>query len=539
MVRKSLLLVGLIVILVTAAAFAANENPEGQVTIVGSNMETLNPLLSESSYETTVLNGIFSQLVRLDDTGGYVPDLAKEVPTVDNGGISPDGLTFTFHLNENATWHDGEPVTAEDVKFTWEMIMNDKAQVVSRSGFDEIESIETPDPYTVIMHKNKATANWLSTWAQTSGAIIPEHLWEDVDPVEFTKGHEYSRKPIGSGPFKFVEWEPQSYLIMEANKDFYGEGPYLQKVIYREVEDPVTQLTMLRTGEADIALNLEGSQLDQIKQIDRLQLSLDPASVYVHMTFNIDNPIFKDKRTRQALSYALPRDQIVEKVLNGVGVPAATSTYPNLWAYDESIKPYPYDMEKARELLTEAGWHDVDGDGVLENDDGSTFEFTLYTNAGRQIRERIAQIAQQIWGQLGVKVNLEFQESTTLYGPTLEQRKFDMIMFGWVTGADPDETTLYHSEEIPSEENGYVGQNYAGYRNEDVDALLDAGNLLMNNKDRIPLYHKIQSILYEEQPMICVYWYVNINVAPANMENWRPAPFTNGRTWNIYEWKLN
>ncbi len=535
---SKVLLVCLVFLLSSVAALAANQNPEGTVTIVGSNIETLNPILSESSYETTVLNGIFSQLVRLTDQGALIPDLATEVPSLANGGISADGLVYTFHLNPAAKWHDGQPVTAEDVKFTWEMIMNENTAVPSRNGYDEIDRIETPDRHTVVMYKTKATADWLLNWAQTSGCIIPKHLWKDVDPVEFTKGHPLSRQPIGSGPFKLAEWQPASYLILEANQEYFGDGPYLEKVIYKEVENNLTQLTMLKTGEADIALNMEGQQLEQVKAIDRLDVALNPASIYVHMTFNLDNPIFQDKRTRQALSYALPREQIVDKILNGVGLPAATSTAPVLWAYDQSIKPYPYDMEKAAQLLAEAGWKDVDGDGVLENQDGLKFEFSIATNAGRQVRERIAQIAQQFWGQLGVKVELDFEESTTLYGDTLDNRKFDMIMFGWITPATPDEFTLYHSSQIPTPENGMVGQNYAGYVNEKVDSLLEAGQYLLNDEDRLPLYQMIQQIVYDELPMLYVYFFVNIDVAPKNLLNWKPAPFTNARSWNMYEWKL-
>ncbi len=532
-----LLMVSLMVLIVGFGVTAKNLNPEGQITIVGSNVETLNPLLSESSYETTVLNGVFSQLIRLTDSADLIPDLAVEVPTVENGGISEDGMVFTFHLRKDVKWHDGTPLTAEDVLFTWDIIMNDDVAVVSRDGFDQIERIEIPDPYTVIMYKTEPTANWLLTWAGTGGAIVPKHLWENAAPSEFSKAHELSRQPIGSGPFKFAEWVPGSYIILEANKDYYGDGPYLAKIIYKEVESNLTQITMLKTGEADISMNLEGSQLEQVKAIDRLKTTLDPASIYVHMTFNLENPIFQDKLTRQALSYALPRELIVEKILKGVGIPAATSTSPVLWAYDKNITPYPFDMEKAKELLTKAGWRDMDGDGILENGD-LKFEFELATNAGRQIRERIAQIAQQYWKQLGIKVNLSFQESTTLYGDTLENRKFDMIMFGWVTGSDPDEFTMYHSSQIPSESNGLTGQNYGSYINPEIDELLEDGRAMMNNEDRIPLYHKVQSIVYDEIPMLYVYFYVEINVAPKNLLNWRPAPFTNAKTWNINEWKF-
>lgn len=532
-----LLLLSLVVALGTMGVAAKNASPSGQVTIVGANVETLNPLLSESTYETTVLNCIFSQLIRLTETGQLIPDLATAVPSVENGGMSKDGKTVTFKLRKDAKWQDGQPVTADDVVFTWKTIMNNDVAVVSRDGFDDIAKMEAPDKYTVVMYRSKVEANWMLNWAQTGGSIIPKHLWDKVKPSEFTKAHELSRKPVGSGPFKLKEWVPGSYLILEANKDYYGTGPFLSRIIYKEVENNLTQLTMLQTGEADMALNLQGNQLDQAKAISRLKVTLDPAATYLHMTFNLDNPVFKDKRTRQALSYALPRDLIVKNILNNVGIPAATSTSPVLWAYDKTIKPYAFDMAKAKTLLTQAGWKDTDGDGILENN-GVKLRFSIATNAGRQERERIAQVAQQYWQQLGAKVDLSFQETTTLFGDTLENRKFDIIMFGWVTGADPDETSLYHSEQIPTEANGNTGQNYAGYKNAKLDALLDKGAATLKQADRLPIYKQIQQIVYDELPLLYVYYFVNIDVAPKNLQGWKPAPFTNTISWNAYEWKL-
>jgi peptide/nickel transport system substrate-binding protein len=189
--RFTALILILLVVIGTNLVSAANANPEGQIVIVGTDVETLNPMLSESTYESVVLNGIFSQLVRMDEAGNLLPDLAVEVPTVDNGGISADGKVFTFHLRKDAKWHDGKPVTAKDVVFTWEMIMK-APQVVSRDGFSDIERMETPDDYTVVMYLKEQRAAWLLNWAAVSGAIIPAHVWKDVAPTEFTKDHNES-----------------------------------------------------------------------------------------------------------------------------------------------------------------------------------------------------------------------------------------------------------------------------------------------------------------------------------------------------------
>lgn len=535
--RKSIALLACLVLLLSLSglALSANPNPKGQVIIgaIGDN-ETLNPLLSEANSETQLLNGVFSQLIRLNDKGDFIPDLAKEVPTLENGGISSDGLTFTFHLRDDVKFHDGHPLTAEDVKFTWETIMNPDVQVVSRDGFDKISSLETPDAYTVIMHLDKFEANFLFTWAQTAGSIVPKHILGNVAPSEINKAQDYSRNPIGSGPFKFAEWKDGQYTMLVANKEYFGEGPYLDRVIQKVVPDSNTLLTQIRTGEVDIA-QLQPGQYELAKAIPHIRVDLNPAATYQQITLNLDRPWFKDKKVRQALSYATPRDLIKNAVLKGVGVPAAGSTSPVLWAYDESLEPHEFDLGKANQLLDEAGW--VKGaDGIREKD-GTKLSFTICTNAGNITREQIEQVLQQEWKKIGVDLNIRNYEWATFIGDILDNRKFDAALFAWVTGADPDETTLYHSNQIPTEANGKEGQNYMGYVNPEMDKLLDAGKLTFDREERTRIYRQVQRIYYEDVPMIYLYYYVNVDVYPADLQNYKPAPFTNTISWNMAEWK--
>ncbi|MCL4517323.1 MAG: peptide-binding protein [Firmicutes bacterium] len=525
-----------LVLAVSGLALAANKSPKGQITVGQlGDVETLNPLLSEENAGTMILNGLFSQLIRVDEKGNFVPDLATQVPTVQNGGISKDGLVYTFHLRKGVKFHDGQPLTAEDVKFTWETLMNDKVQVVSRDGFDKIKKFEVVNPYTVRMTLDQPYAPFLVTWAQTAGDIVPKHILGKLKPEEITKGGDFSRHPIGSGPFKFKEWKEATYIIIEANKNYFGKGPYLEKVIFKVVPDTNTLLTQVKTGEVDVVNNIQPKQYVQIKDDPRLNVQLNPASIYLHITFNLKNPIFQDKRVRQALSYALPRDLIVKSILNGIGQPAAGSTSPVLWAYDKSIKPYPYDLKKANELLDEAGW-EMGSDGIRVKD-GKPLSFEISTNSENQTRLQIEQVAQQEWKKIGVDLKIKNYEATTLFGDVLEQMKFDTIMFAWVTGSDPDEFTLYHSSQIPTPDH-QVGQNYINYKNPEMDKLLEEGQKTTDIKKRKEIYSKIQKIYAEDQPMLYVYYYVNIDVAPKALENWRPAPFTNTMTWNINEWKL-
>lgn len=518
------------------AGLAANAHPKGQITVgMLDTLEHMNPILSEEMNGTYVLNAIFSQLLRMNADGDLVPDLAVKVPTVANGGISKDGLVYTFQLNKKAKWHDGKPVTSADVKFTWETIMNPKVQVVSRDGFDKIAKIETPDKYTVKMYLKERQADWLLNWAQTQASIVPEHILGKFKPEQITKGMDFARHPIGSGPYKFVEWKENQYVIVEANKDYFGKGPYLQKIIYRLGYNTNTLLVALRTGEIDVT-QVQPNQAEEVKKISRLQVVLKPSAIYAHITPDLRKPIFQDVRVRQALSYAIPREQIVQKILKGIGQPAASSLTPVSWAYDKKIKPYPFDLAKAKQLLDEAGWKDTDGDGIREKN-GKPFKVSISTNSENAIRVQIEQILKEYWKQIGVDLEIKNYDGNTLFGDILENIKFDLILFAWVSPASPDEWTLYHSSQIPSPTN-QVGQNYSAYKNPEVDRLLKEARETDDRKVRTAKYHKIMEILYHDLPLFPLYFYVDVNVAPKNLVNFKPAAFTNGYTWNIYEWQL-
>lgn len=521
-----------------AAGLAANPNPKGKITVgLLDTVEQLNPSLSEEMNGTYVLNGIFSQLIRLDDNGSLVPDLATVVPTVANGGVSNDGMVYTFRLNRNAKWHDGQPVTSADVKFTWETIMNPKVQVVTRDGFDKVAKIETPDKYTVKMYLKEKTAAWLLNWAQTQGSILPQHILGKLDPSEITKGGDFARHPIGSGPYKFVEFKESSYILLEANKDYYGTGPYIQKIIFKLGFNTNTLLVAFKTGEVDVG-QVQPSQYEEIQKVTRVKVYKKPASTYAHATFDLRKPMFQDRRVRQALSYATPRELIVKNLLKGVGVPATCSITPVNWAYNANLKPYPFDLAKAGKLLDEAGWKDTNGDGIREKD-GRPLRMSISTNQENQIRVQIEQVLKEEWKKIGVDLEIKNYDGNTLFGDILENIKFDLILFAWVSGADPsDEYLMYHSQQIPSAANSMAGQNYEAYRNPELDKILEDARATDDQKVRIPLYYKEQEILYRDVPMLYLYYYVNINVAIPKLAAFKPAGFTNGFTWNINQWQL-
>lgn len=526
----------LLVLAWSTLVLAANPNPKGQV-IIGSigEIETLNPALSEQAAETQLLNGIFSKLLRLDNHGQFLPDLALEVPTVENDGISKDGLTITFRLRPNVKWHDGQPLTAEDVKFTWELHMHPDVQVVSRAGFETIDSIATPDTQTVVMNLKRSEADFLTTWAAPEGSILPKHILSQYAPSEITKTHRFSQSPIGSGPFKFKEWKDGEYVLLEANTEYYGDGPYLAKVIQKVVPDSNTLLTQLRTGEVDI-VQVQPNQYELAKAIPHVKVDLNPASIYQHITLNFDKvPAFKDKLVRQALSYAIPRYLIVQSICKDVAVPATASIAPISWAYNPNIKPYPYDLQKANQLLDAAGWK-MTSSGIREKD-GAKLTFTISTNSGNITREQIEQVLQQEWKKIGVDLVIQNYEATTFFGDILNYRKFDAALFAWITGSDPNEIFSYHSRQIPTPENNWEGQNYSGYINPEMDELQVKGLTTFDQEERQKIYYRVQEICHDELPMLYLYYYVNVDCYPQDLKNYKPAPYTNGISWNINEWQ--
>lgn len=531
-------IIALLVLALPAVSLAANPHPSGRV-VVGmlGDAETLNPLLSENQNEQDILNGIFDNLLKVDDHGNFLPDLATQVPTIQNGGISKDGLVYTFHLRKDVKWHDGEPFTAKDVIFTWKTIMNPKVPVVSRSGFDKIAQMTAPDPYTVIMRLKEPFAPFLLNWS--GPGIVPEHILAKVPADQITKAGAFSHHPIGTGPFMFKEWKSGSYILLTANKNYFGKGPYLSEVVFKVVPDSNTLLTQLRTHEIDVLPGAQPNQYSELTKIQGIKILKKDSAIYAHITPNtIKDPILADKRVRQALEYALPRQEIVAKILNGIGrVASAASITPTSWAFNPNLKPYPFDLNKAKALLAEAGWK-PGPDGILQKD-GRPLKLTISTNAGNKTREMIEQIAQQYWRQIGVDLQIQNYEPTTFFGDILDHMKFDLALFAWVSPPDPDETTLYASWQIPDPATGNTnGQNYAGYKNPEIDKILKEAVATPDMAVRKKLYWREQEILHEDLPLLYLYYYQDIHAYNANLLNYRPSGTTVGNCWNIALWQL-
>lgn len=502
-----------------------------------TDIETLNPILSEAANETDIMNGIFSTLIKVTDKLELEPDLLAELPE-----ISEDGLKYTFRLREGVKFHDGAELTAEDVKFTYEMKLAEGNAVPSRLMWEKIEKFEIIDRYNFTITLKELDVTWLEGWAYAEGMIIPKHIVEPefiAGGNSLTKGGDFSRNPVGSGPYKFVEWKANEFVMLEAFDGYFRGKPAIEKIVFKIVPDTNTLLAQFTNGEIDI---YDRAQANQYKELVALKEGGAPIEVhnfssfiYLHASFNLRLPVFQDKAVRQALNYAFPKEQFVETVLDGVGTVAHSNIPAMSWAFNPNVKQYGYNPEKAVQLLEDAGWV-LGADGVRVKD-GVRLSFTMSTNSGNKIRESFQEIAKQEWEAIGAEVKIQNYEAATLFGDILENIKFDMIIFAWVSGFDPDSKTLFHSKQQPDKYGS--GQNYVGYENPRVDELLEAGLKEVDMEKRKEIYWEIQEILSEEVPYIFVYYFNSVTAVPANLKNFKPNPTQANATWNIYEWALN
>jgi len=512
--------------------------PGGRVVIgVQHEPEMLSEMLNAMATNNLVCNLIFSKFVKYDDQLNLFPDLITEIPTVENGGISPDFLTYTYHLREDAMWHDGRPVTSRDVKFTYEVIMDPDVNVESREGWDVVKSVETPDDHTVVFHLNRHYPDFVSeTFFDES--VLPEHVLKSQTGKRF-HASRFHHAPVGSGPFKFKEWVSGSHLILMANHDYYGEGPYLNGVVFKFIPNENTLLIQLKTGEIDIFDNANINFIDQLYGIRGIVVYTTPMLMYEHLDFNTEHEVLRDKRVRQALSYATNKKEIAEQIYNGLVTVAPLDEFEASQYFDRSVADrVTYDPDEARRLLRLAGWHDTDGDGFVDRD-GRKLELSITASAGQLNRERTQLVLREQYSQVGVDLKIRNYNGTVLYGTyedggILKRGKFDIAMYAWLSSPEPaTKEALYSSKNIPPR-----GQNNPRINHRELTELLARGSTEVDPAERVEIYRRVSEILVEEVPVVPLFWYTSVDPCTDRLQNFRPNPTQSADSWNASVWYL-
>lgn len=509
----------------------AKQLQRGGQLIYGTLQEpnTLNPLLSDLMATAEVGRLVFSGLVTSDDKGQWMPDLAVEVPTLQNGGVSADGLTVTYKLRSGVTWHDGVPFSAEDVRFTWNLIMNGQNKVVSQEGYNFISAIDIPDNQTVVVRFKEYYAPYLTLFS----TILPKHKLEGIQDLNKAS---FNRMPIGTGPFKFKEWRIAESISFEANGAYFQGRPALDAILYKIIPDTNILLTQLKSGDIDLVTNIVPAQLEQFKAVANVKTMITPSMVWEHLDFNLDNSLFQDVRVRQAIQLGVDRQALVATTLRNVAGVALTDQPPFSWAYNGNVKLGGRDVNAAKELLSQAGW--LPGtDGICAKE-GRKLTFTLVTTNGNKMREAVAQQLAQQLKDIGILLQVQYVDVPGFFADVLKNRRFEAAMYAWVAGIDPENSRLWHSKYIPGRVNGFDGQNYSGWRNPEIDKLTEQGKMTVDMEQRKQIYYRIQEVMVQEVPVIPLYYRATIDVVKNNIANYRPNPTPAGNFWNAWQWGI-
>ncbi|HEX9020592.1 MAG TPA: peptide-binding protein [Nitrospirota bacterium] len=499
----------------TACGHKIERNPN--TIAVGSNGDArrLNPVIANDSASGDINDIVFNGLVKYDKDLKLVGDLAEKWE------ITNGGRTVTFHLRKGVRWHDGVEFTAEDCLFTYQKFIDPKVVTPYSSSYTDIAKAEAADRYTFRVTYREPFSPALESWGM---GMLPKHLLEgkDINTAPF------NRHPVGTGPYKFKEWIAGQKIVLDANEDYFEGRPHIDQFIYRIIPDSSTMFQELLSGGVDM-MGLNPLQYLRKSETRRIRENYAkfryPANRYTYLGFNLTNPLFGDKTVRQAISYAIDRKGIIDGILLGIGR-VCTGPFSDVsWAYNPNAKSYDHDPERARRMLADAGWKDLNSDGILEKN-GKPFRFTILTNQGNNERIRTAEIIQQNLKAVGIDVNIRVMEWQAFL-EQVDKRSFDTIILGWSMGRDPDIYDIWHSSKTKKGE-----YNFIGYKNPEVDRLLVEGRRTFDIEKRKKIYYRIHAILAEEQPYAFLYVpdatpivhkrFKGIEVAPAGiMYNFR------------------
>jgi peptide/nickel transport system substrate-binding protein len=467
---------------------------------------------------------IYDGLVKLDRDLKMVPSMAE------SWTYSPDCLELTFKLRRDVKWHDGRPFTADDVLFTYQTMINPKTPAPFKEGFMLVKDVQTPDPYTVRVFHDKPYARALETWGTY---MLPKHALQSFAAAGTLRESPQNSHPVGTGPYRFQEWKPGEKVVLVANPDYFEGRPYLSRIVYRVIPSQATIFLELKAQGVDYASSLTGIQYARQTEYPAFRKAYHkfryPGSGYTFVGFNLKDPRFADLRVRQAFAHAINKQELIDGVRLGLAREATGPIRPGTWAYTDDVKRFPFDPEKAKALLAEAGWKDRDGDGLVEDRDGKPFTLTIRTNQGNDERKKIAEITQQRLKEIGIQVDIQLIEWAAFIKEFVKPRRFEVVVLGMGSGTDPDQFVVWHSSQ-----RGPDQMNRTGYANAEVDRLLELGRSSCVQAERVQYYHRIQQILAEDLPMIFLYTADALPVVAGRIHGVSAAP--SGILYNFTEW---
>jgi peptide/nickel transport system substrate-binding protein len=485
----------------------------------------LNPILASDSASAAINSLVFNGLTKYDKDLNLVGDLAEKWE------IKDGGKEIIFYLKKNVFWHDGERFTSKDVKFTYEKLISPSIKTPYSSDFILIKKCEVIDDYTIKFVYKEPFVPTLESWGI---GIIPKHIF-DTEKYDFHK-HPANRSPIGTGPYKFKRWITDEKIELEVNENYFEGRPYISKYVFRVVPDQSVQFLELLNESID-SMNLTPDQFFAYEEFFKSYKKFSyPSFSYTYLGFNLKNPLFKDKKVRQAIAYAINKQEIINAILLGKGKTATGPFPPQSWAYNEEVKDFEYNPKKAKELLVESGWFYNEQKKVLQRIEYANgkkqirnFKFTLITNQGNKSRQLIAEVIQKQLKDIGIEVEILILEWSIFINNYITPRNFDAVILGWSLSRDPDQFSIWHS----SQKN--PGQyNFVSYENPEVDKLLELGRKEFNFEKRKKIYQRIHQIIHDDVPYVFLYYPEAMPVVHKRFKNVELTKA--GIGWNFIKW---
>mgnify|MGYP004003646685 FL=1 len=543
---------------------AISRKPSNNVLKIGmtQEFENMNPIIKQMMATSYIYEMVGRTLVVLDEKGKWIPQLVKKYPTLENGlakmytekGVKK--IKVQWEMKDLASWGDGTPVTGYDVEFSHKIALSKNISVGETEVYAQVEKIivdkKNPKKFTFINEKAKWSFNQLATFQ-----IVPKHLESAVfdkfgkDKEGYSKNSIYSVNPthpgLYNGPYKIQEIKLGSHVTLVPNPTFYGKAPKIQKIILKLIPNTGTLEANLRSGNIDM-ISILGLTLDQAISLDKKlkkeksshRVNFKQGLIYEHIDLQLSNPILKDINVRKALVHSINRQKLTQALFEGKQTPALHNVAPiDTWFTKDPKKVvvYKYSRRKAKKLLDKAGWK-MGKDGYRHKD-GKKLGFQLMTTSGNKLRELVEVYLQEEWKKIGVEISIKNEPPRVYFGETVKKSKFPaMAMFAWISSPENTPRSTFHSKSIPTDKNGYSGQNAPRWKNKSVDKLIDEIDVTFDSDKRKELVHKVLYHYTNEVPVIPLYYRSDISVTPKNLVGYKLTghQFSSGN--HVEGWEL-
>ena len=551
------LTLGRLAVLAMALNLALAAAPRAQATkdefVIGLTQypTPFHPLIGSMLAKSVINNMATRPLTAYDKDWKLVCLLCTEVPTIENGLAKVEeyapgkkGIAVTYTIQANARWGDGTPVTTKDVLFTWEVGQAPLGGVTEQEGFRRTLKIDVIDDKKFTLHLDRIEY----TYNVNDVRLLPAHLERTAfaDPREYKNRSKYetdtANPGLWNGPYRFAAVNPGSSIVLEPNPAWYGKKPHFKRITFKFIEKTAALEANLLSGSIDYILGELGVTLDQALEFqrrhsDRFNFIYRQSLTYEHIDLNLENPLLKDRRVRQALLLGIDRESINQKLFDGKQPVAHSNVHPLEPSFSDAAPRYGYDPKKAAALLDAAGFSDIKN-GIRHNKQGDRLSLDFVTTAGSRVRELVQQVLQSQWKQIGVEMRLKPEPPRIFSSESLSKRLFTgLAMYAWISAPDGVPRSTLHSKEIPTAANNWSGQNYPAFVNPEMDDVIDAMEIELDAAKRKALSARMQKIYAEELPVLPLYNRSDPFILPKWLKGVEPTGTSYSSTLWVEYWR--